>query len=58
VIELGNRHDLFVRRDLKHAVGGGVDDQRAGAQVLGPELVDDRGTRRRLVADHAAAGEA
>ena len=26
------------------------------AQVLGPELVDDRGARRRLVAEHAAAG--
>ena len=57
-IQLRDRHDVFVRGNLKHAVGRRVDDQRAGAHVLGAELVDDRGARRRLVAEHAAAGQA
>ena len=57
-IELGHRHDVFVRGDLEHAVGRRVDDERAGPQVLGAELVDDRRAGRRLVAEHAAAGQA
>ena len=57
-IQLGDRHDLFVRGDLEDAVGRRVDDQRAGAHVLGAELVDDLGAGRGLVAEHAAAGAA
>ena len=49
-IQLRDRHDVFVRGNLKHAVGRRVDDRRAGAHVLRAELVDDRRAGRRLVA--------
>jgi hypothetical protein len=52
---LGDRDDLFVRGDLKNAVGRGVDDRTAGAHVLGAELVDDRGPGRDRVAERRAA---
>ena len=54
-IQLGHRDDVFVRGDLKHAVGRRVDDRPAGAHVLGAELVDDRRAGRGLVAERAAA---
>ena len=44
-----------MRGDLKDAVGGGVDDRRAGTHVLGAELFDDLGARRRAIAQRAAA---
>jgi len=57
-MELRNRHDRLVRRDLKHAVGRRVHDQRAGPHVFGPELVDDPRAGRRSVPQHAASGPA
>ncbi len=38
-------------RDLEHAVAAGVDDRLAGLDVLRPELLDDRGAARRVVAE-------
>ena len=57
-IELANRHDVLVRRDLEDAVGRRVDDRRAGPHVLGSELVDDLRPGSGLVAEHAAPGPA
>src|SRR2546425_6635125 len=48
-VELGDRDDVFVRGDLKHAVARGVDNWKARAHVLIAELFDDFGTRGRLV---------
>ena len=52
---LGNRNDVFVRGNLKHAVGGGVDDRLAGLDVLDAEALDDFGAGGDDVADRAAA---
>ena len=46
-IQLAQRNRLFVRRDLKHAVGRGVDDPLAGPPMLGAELVEHRGAGSR-----------
>ena len=54
-VQLLQRHNRLVRRDLEDAVGGGVDDQLAGAQVLLPQLVEDRRAGGGLVAQRAAA---
>ena len=56
LVELLERDRLLVRRDLEDRVGGRVDDPLAGALVLLAELLDDLRARRRLVAEHAAAG--
>ena len=53
-IQLRHRHDVLVRGNLEDAVGRRVDDRRSGAHVLGPELVDDRGARGRLVPERVA----
>ena len=55
-VELGGRALVDVRGDLQHRVGGRVDDQVAGLQVLLAEVVDHRGAAVGLVAEHAAAG--
>jgi len=49
-VPLFQQDDFFVRGDLKDAVGRGVDNRRAGAQVLLAELPDDLGPRGRIVA--------
>ena len=54
-IQLGNRHDVFVRGDLEDAVGRRVDDRPARLHVLGSELVDDRRPRRDHVAERRPA---
>ncbi len=56
-VQLLERHRLLVGRDLKHAVGGRVDDPASGALVLLAEQLDDLGARGGDVADHAAAGQ-
>ena len=55
-VQLRDRHDVFVSGNLEHAVGGRVDNQRAGAHVLGTEVIDDLGPRCGKVADDAAPG--
>ena len=52
-IELLQRHDLLVRRDLEDAVRAGVDDGQPGAQVLRAELLEDHRPAGRLVAQVA-----
>ncbi len=52
-IQLRHRHDVLVRGDLEDAVGGGVDNRRAGSHVFRSQLVDDGGARRCLVAERA-----
>ena len=47
---------LLVRRDLEDRVGGRVDDPRHCADAPPRAPGDGLGTRRQLVADHAAAG--
>src|SRR5436190_9684962 len=53
--QLLDRNHFFVRRDLKHGVGGRVDDRRAGAHVLLAELVEDHRSRRGLVSQRLAS---
>ena len=55
-VELLGRDALDVRRQLQDRVLGGVEDQRAGAQVLGAELLDRREPVVGPVADHLVAG--
>src|SRR6266487_3044730 len=54
-IQLGNRHDVFVRRDLEDTVGRRVHDWLAGAHVFGAQLLDDGRAARRLVGQRATA---
>src|SRR5207237_8200848 len=54
-IELRDWNDVFMRRDLEHAVSRRVDDERPGAHVLGAELVEDDRSRCRLVAEDRAS---
>ena len=56
-VELGQRHRGLVRRHLEDAVGRGVDDPLPGAQVLRPELVEDRRAGGRPVAQHSPPRE-
>ncbi len=44
-----------MRRDLEDGIRGRVDDPLPGSLVLLPELLDDLGPRRRLVAEDAPA---
>ena len=48
---LVDRNHRFVRGDLEHGVGRGVDDRRAGAHVLGSQRVDDGRAGRDGVAE-------
>ena len=57
-IQLLDRHDLFVRGDLEHAVGRGIHNPCTGAQVLWTERVDDRRARGRHIADDRTTGPA
>ncbi len=43
----------FVRGDLQHRIGRGVDNRPTAAQVLFAELRDDLGARRMAIAEHA-----
>ncbi len=54
-VELLHRDHLLVRRHLEDAVGRGVDDGLARAQVLLAQLLDDLGARSRLVAQRPPA---
>ena len=54
VVERVDRNHRFVRGDLKDAVGGRVDDRRAGPHVLGAEPRDDLRARRHVVAERGA----
>lgn len=56
VIQLGHGHDVLVRGDLEHAVGGGVHDQLAGDIVLVAQLLNDLRAGRGTVANHAQTG--
>ena len=58
LVQLPERDHLFVRRDLKNAVGRGVDDRRAGAHVLLAKFLDDLGAGGGLVAERAASDAA
>ena len=44
---------FLVRRDLEHAVGGGVADRTAGLDMLGSEMLDDRGPGGVAIAEDA-----
>ena len=56
LVEFFHRDDGLVGGDLEHAVGRGVDDQRAGAGVLLAIIADDLGAGIGLVAQHLVAG--
>lgn len=51
VVELLDRHNALVARDLEHAVGARVDDREAGLHVELTEFLDDRRAARRLVGE-------
>ena len=53
-VQLLERDDRLVGRDLEHAVGRRVDDPAPCALVLGAQALDDLGARRCDVADHPA----
>ena len=55
LIELGERHDVLMRRDLEHAVRRGVYNQLPRFHVLFAVVRDHRRARIRAVAQHAAA---
>src|SRR5690242_14104684 len=55
LVELPERDDFLVRGDLEDAVGGSVDDGRAGAHVLGSQFFDDLGAGRGFIAQRAPA---
>ena len=55
-IKLLHRHNGLVGGDLEYAVGAGVDDQLAGAQMLFPVIPDHIGAGIGQVAEHAPAG--
>ena len=40
-VDLVNVHHAFVRRDLEHAVGRGIDDHRTGAKVFPAQFLHD-----------------
>lgn len=54
-VQLLKGHDLLVRGDLEDTVGGGVDDELAGLNVLVSEALDDLGAACDAVAEGAAA---
>ena len=56
-VQLLHRHNGLVGRDLEYAVGAGVDDQSAGAQMLLAVVADDVGAGVGQVADDLAPGE-
>ena len=57
-IQLPERDDFFVRGHLEDAVGGSVDDGRAGAHVLRAQLFDDFRAGGGLIAQRAAGDAA
>ena len=56
LVELGQRDDVLVGRDLQHRVGRRVHDQVAGLHVALAEVVDHLGAGVRPVAQRPAAG--
>ena len=54
-VQLFQRHNRLVRRDLEHAVRRGIDDQLAGFDVFLAQLVENRRAGGGLVAQRAAA---
>ena len=56
-VQLVRRDHVDVGGDLQHRVHRRVDDEVAGAQVLGAEALDRLDAVRGLVAQHPAAGE-
>ncbi len=57
-VELEERDHFFVRGHLKNAVGGGVDNGRAGADVLFAQLLDDLRAGGGFVAQRVASDTA
>jgi len=55
-VQLLQRDHVFVRGDLKHAVGGRVDDPRPRAHLPFAQFGDNLRAGRRFVADDRAAG--
>ncbi len=55
-VELIDRHDVFVRRNLEHRIARGVDDQLASFHVLNTKLSEDHRSGRGLIADVAVSG--
>ena len=45
-IEIFEAECLFMRCDLQHAIGGGVEDRFAACDMVGAQCFDDRGTGR------------
>ena len=56
LIELFHRDKGFVRSDLEHAVGGGVNDERTGPEMLLAVVADDIGAGIGLVAEDLIPG--
>ena len=56
LIELFHRDKGFVRSDLEHAVGGGVNDERPGPEMLLAVVADDIGAGIGLVAEDLIPG--
>ena len=55
-VELGHVGHAVVGGDLEHRVARRVEDEGAGFEVLGPELVDDDGAGGGVVADELVPG--
>ena len=55
-VQLLRRHDILVGRNLEHGIGGGVDDQVPGADVLVAVDVDDLGAAPGRIGQHTPAG--
>src|SRR3954471_8480303 len=51
LVEPRDRHDLFMRRNLKDRVSGRVENRMTSAQVLRAEFVQDSGAAAREVSD-------
>ena len=56
LVQFFHRNQCLVGGDLEHTVGGGVDDQRTGFQMLLAVVADDVRAGIGLVAQHLVAG--
>lgn len=54
-VQIIQRHDGFVCRNLEHAVRRRIDDELAGLEMFLAQLIQNRRAGRRLVADGAAS---
>src|SRR5581483_9306034 len=50
-VEALERHHVFVRGDLEHGIGGGVENRPAGLAMLRAELIQNHRAALRVVAD-------